>query len=70
MICIFGASGNRWRGRGAPCSRVGRRFGVVGRKREKLAALAKAGAESCVGDIENAGFRCAKHSRARKAPTF
>jgi uncharacterized protein YbjT (DUF2867 family) len=29
---------------------------VVGRQREKLAALAKAGAESCVGDVENAGF--------------
>jgi uncharacterized protein YbjT (DUF2867 family) len=29
---------------------------VVGRQREKLAALAKAGAETCVGDIENAGF--------------
>jgi uncharacterized protein YbjT (DUF2867 family) len=56
MICIFGASGNTGGAAAAHLLGSGKKVRVVGRKREKLAALAKAGAESCVGDIENAGF--------------
>ena len=56
MICIFGASGNTGGAAAAHLLKSGKKVRVVGRKREKLAALAKAGAESCVGDIENAGF--------------
>ena len=56
MICIFGASGNTGGAAAAHLLKAGEKVRVVGRQREKLAALAKAGAESCVGDIENAGF--------------
>ncbi len=56
MICVFGASGNTGGAAAAHLLKSGKKVRVVGRKREKLAALAKAGAESCVGDIENAGF--------------
>jgi NAD(P)-dependent dehydrogenase (short-subunit alcohol dehydrogenase family) len=53
---VFGASGNTGGAAAAHLLKSGKKVRVVGRQREKLAALAKAGAESCVGDIENAGF--------------
>jgi uncharacterized protein YbjT (DUF2867 family) len=56
MICVFGASGNTGGAAAAHLLKSGKQVRVVGRQREKLAALAKAGAESCVGDIENVGF--------------
>lgn len=56
MICVFGASGNTGGAAAAHLLKSGKKVRVVGRQREKLAALAKAGAESCVGDIESAGF--------------
>jgi len=56
MICIFGASGNTGGAAAAHLLKAGKKVRVVGRQREKLAALAKAGAETCVGDVENAGF--------------
>jgi uncharacterized protein YbjT (DUF2867 family) len=56
MICVFGASGNTGRAAAAHLLRSGKKVRVVGRQHEKLAALAQAGAENCVGDIENAGF--------------
>jgi uncharacterized protein YbjT (DUF2867 family) len=56
MICVFGASGHTGGAAAAHLLKVGKKVRVVGRQREKLAALAKAGAESCVGDVENAGF--------------
>ena len=56
MICIFGASGNTGGAAAAHLLKSGKKVRVVGRQREKLAALAKAGAETCVGDVENAGF--------------
>lgn len=56
MICVFGASGNTGGAAAAHLLKAGKKVRVVGRQREKLAALAKAGAETCVGDVENAGF--------------
>jgi len=65
MICIFGASGNTGAaaaahllkaGKSGKSGKSGLKVRVVGRKREKLAALVQAGAEGCVGDIENAAF--------------
>ena len=56
MICIFGASGNTGGAAAAFLLKSGKKIRVVGRQREKLAPLAKAGAQSCVGDIENASF--------------
>ncbi len=56
MICVFGASGNTGRAAAAALLKSGKKVRVVGRQREKLATLAQAGAESCVGDIESAGF--------------
>jgi len=56
MICVFGASGNTGGAAAAHLLKSGKQVRVVGRQREKLVALAKAGAESCVGDVENAGF--------------
>ncbi len=56
MICVFGASGNTGRAVATSLLKVGKKVRVVGRQREKLATLAQAGAESCVGDIENPGF--------------
>jgi uncharacterized protein YbjT (DUF2867 family) len=56
MICVFGASGNTGGVAAARLLKSGKQVRVVGRQREKLVALAKAGAESCVGDVENAGF--------------
>ena len=56
MICVFGASGNTGAAAAAHLLKAGKKVRVVGRQREKLSALAQAGAESCVGDIENAGF--------------
>ena len=56
MICIFGASGNTGGAAAAFLLKKGKQVRVVGRQREKLAPLAKAGAESCVGDIESSGF--------------
>jgi uncharacterized protein YbjT (DUF2867 family) len=56
MICVFGASGNTGGAAAAHLLKSGKKVRVVGRQRERLAALAQAGAESCVGDIENEGF--------------
>jgi uncharacterized protein YbjT (DUF2867 family) len=56
MICVFGASGHTGGAAAAHLLKSGKKVRVVGRQREKLAALAKSGAESCVGDIENQGF--------------
>ena len=56
MICVFGASGNTGGAAAAHLLKSGKQVRVVGRQREKLVALAKAGAESCVGDVENASF--------------
>jgi len=56
MICIFGASGNTGGAAAAHLLKAGKKVRVVGRQREKLAALAKEGSEVCVGDMENAGF--------------
>jgi uncharacterized protein YbjT (DUF2867 family) len=56
MICVFGATGHTGGAAAAHLLKSGKKVRVVGRQREKLAALAKAGAESCVGDVENAGF--------------
>jgi uncharacterized protein YbjT (DUF2867 family) len=56
MITVFGASGNTGGAAAAHLLKSGKKVRVVGRRREKLAALVKAGAESCVGDIEDARF--------------
>jgi uncharacterized protein YbjT (DUF2867 family) len=56
MICVFGASGHTGGAAAAHLLKSGKRVRVVGRQREKLAALAQAGAEICIGDVENAGF--------------
>ena len=56
MICVFGASGNTGGAVASHLLKSGKKVRVVGRQPEKLAVLAKAGAESCVGDVENAGF--------------
>jgi uncharacterized protein YbjT (DUF2867 family) len=56
MICVFGASGNTGGAAATHLLRAGKKVRVVGRQREKLAALAQAGAETCVGDVEDPGF--------------
>jgi uncharacterized protein YbjT (DUF2867 family) len=56
MICVFGASGHTGGAAAAHLLKNGKKVRVVGRRRDKLAALAQAGAETCVGDVENAGF--------------
>ncbi len=56
MITVFGASGNTGGVAAARLLKSGQKVRVVGRQREKLAALTQAGAEGCVGDIEDARF--------------
>jgi uncharacterized protein YbjT (DUF2867 family) len=56
MICVFGASGNTGGAAAGHLLKSGKKVRVVGRQREKLAALAKSGAEVCVGDIDDAGL--------------
>ena len=55
MICVFGASGNTGGAAAAYLLKNGKKIRVVARHREKLEALAKAGAECCVGDLEDKG---------------
>ena len=56
MITIFGASGNTGGAAAAHLLKSGKKVRVVGRQAGKLAALVKAGAESCVGDIADGQF--------------
>jgi uncharacterized protein YbjT (DUF2867 family) len=56
MICVFGASGHTGGAAAAHLLKSGKKVRVVGRQRDKLATLARAGAETCVGDVESAGF--------------
>ena len=56
MICVFGATGNTGGAVAAHLLKKGKKVRVVGRQRERLAALVQAGAESRVGDIENVDF--------------
>ncbi|MCU0242130.1 MAG: NmrA family NAD(P)-binding protein [Vicinamibacteria bacterium] len=56
MITIFGASGNTGGAAAAGLLKVGKKVRVVGRRPEKLDALVQAGAESAIGDIEDAAF--------------
>jgi uncharacterized protein YbjT (DUF2867 family) len=56
MITVFGASGNTGGAAAAYLCKQGKPVRAVGRHRDKLATLIAAGAESCVGDIEDAGF--------------
>jgi uncharacterized protein YbjT (DUF2867 family) len=56
MITVFGASGNTGGVAAARLLKSGQKVRVVGRQREKLAALTQAGGESCVGNVEDAGF--------------
>jgi len=56
MITIFGASGHTGGAAAAYLLKRGKKVRVVGRQREKLAALVKAGAEECVGDIQDGRF--------------
>ena len=56
MITVFGASGQTGGAAATHLLKAGKKVRVVGRQRDKLAALAKAGAESCIGDIEDPKF--------------
>jgi uncharacterized protein YbjT (DUF2867 family) len=56
MITVFGASGNTGGAAAAHLLKSGKKVRAVGRQREKLAKLMAAGAEGCVGDIEDAAF--------------
>jgi uncharacterized protein YbjT (DUF2867 family) len=56
MIAVFGASGNTGGAAAAHLLKVGKKVRVVGRQQEKLARFVQAGAETAVGDIENATF--------------
>jgi uncharacterized protein YbjT (DUF2867 family) len=56
MITVFGASGNTGGVVAATLLENGKKVRAVGRHPERLAALVKAGAETAVGDIEDAGF--------------
>jgi uncharacterized protein YbjT (DUF2867 family) len=67
MITVFGASGNTGGAAAAHLLKKGRKVRVVGRRPEKLAALIKAGAESAVGDIEDARFARAALTGAEAA---
>lgn len=55
MICVFGASGNTGGAAAAHLLKTGKKVRVVARHRDKLGALAKAGAELCIGDIADKG---------------
>lgn len=67
MITVFGASGNTGGAAAAHLLKRGKKVRVVGRRPEKLAALVKAGAESAVGDIEDARFARAALTGAEAA---
>lgn len=67
MITVFGASGNTGGAAAAHLLKKGRKVRVVGRRPEKLAALVKAGAESAVGDLEDARFARAALTGAEAA---
>jgi len=67
MITVFGASGNTGGAAAAHLLKKGKKVRVVGRRAEKLAALVKAGAESAVGDIEDARFARAALTGAEAA---
>ena len=56
MITVFGASGHTGGAAAAHLLKQGRKVRAVGRHRDKLAPLLEAGAEPCLGDIEDAGF--------------
>jgi len=56
MICVFGASGNTGGAAAAYLLKNGKKIRAVARHREKLDALAKAGAECFVGDLEDKGL--------------
>jgi uncharacterized protein YbjT (DUF2867 family) len=56
MITIFGATGHTGGAAASRLLKAGQQVRVVGRQREKLSPLVKAGAEACVGDIEDAKF--------------
>lgn len=56
MITVFGASGHTG-GAAASCLlKAGKKVRVVGRHADKLARFTQAGAESAIGDIEDAAF--------------
>jgi uncharacterized protein YbjT (DUF2867 family) len=56
MITVFGASGHTGGAAAATLLKSGKKVRVVGRHAEKLTALVTSGAESAVGDIEDAAF--------------
>ena len=56
MITVFGASGNTGGAAAASLLKAGKKVRVVGRHKEKLARFTQAGAESAIGDIEDASF--------------
>jgi uncharacterized protein YbjT (DUF2867 family) len=56
MITVFGASGNTGGAAASHLLKAGKKVRVVGRRKERLASLVQAGAESAVGDLEDAGF--------------
>lgn len=56
MITVFGASGNTGGAAATVLLDKGKRVRVVGRRSEKLNRLVQAGAESAIGDIEDAAF--------------
>jgi len=56
MITVFGASGNTGGAAAATLLGHGKKVRVVGRRPDRLRALVEAGAESAIGDIEDASF--------------
>lgn len=56
MICVFGASGNTGGAAAAHLLSTGKKVRAVARHRDKLEALTKAGAELCVGSMEDKGL--------------
>ncbi len=56
MITIFGATGHTGGTAANHLLKAGKKVRVVGRHKDKLASLQKAGAEASVGDIEDKAF--------------
>ncbi len=56
MITVFGATGHTGGAAASHLIKRGKKVRVVGRTREKLAALVESGAEACVGDLEDTRF--------------
>lgn len=56
MITIFGASGHTGGAAASYLLATGKKVRVVGRHADKLARFTQAGAESAVGDVEDAAF--------------